>query len=253
MTMIAPNPVVGDTAEMPSSKPIDNARTLPLSQIDPPALNPRRDFGDLESLAESIGAVGLLEPVIVRPMRKRFELVAGERRLRAVQLLGWKSIDATVRELDDKKAAEIRLLENRDRASLNPIEEAAAFRTLLDLGHTPESLAELIREGETAVNERLNLLTLPDEWQSRVRKGELSGAAAEYLVPWADRPRARGDGPASGNVADANRGLEKMAGRRRDDSFALTRPAGPGRPAVRRGKEFREARRRHDRRRGAPR
>ena len=189
MSTMVESPQTGDVAAMPSSKPLDNAHSIPLGLIDPPSLNPRRDFGDLVSLAESISTVGLLEPVIVRPRRKRFELVAGERRLRAAQSLGLKSIDASVRDLTDKEAAEVRLLENRDRASLNPIEEATAYRTLIDLGHTPETLGKLIREAETAVNERLNLLSLPDHWQTRVRKGELSGAAAEYLVPWADRPR----------------------------------------------------------------
>jgi ParB/RepB/Spo0J family partition protein len=184
------NPVTGGPAEMPSSKPLDNARAIPLSLIDFPTLNSRRDFGDMVGLAGSMAAVGLLEPIIVRPRAKgRVELVAGERRLRSAHSLGWKCIDASVRELTDKEAAEIRLLENRDRASLNPIEESHAFRALIDLGHTPASLGKLIREAETVVNERLNLLTLPDAWQTRVRKGELSGAAAEYLVPYADRPR----------------------------------------------------------------
>lgn len=188
MSIMIENPVIGDPAEMPSSKPLENARSLSVALIDPPGgLNPRRDFGDLASLAASIASIGLLEPVIVRTRGRRWELIAGERRFRAVQSLAWKRIDACVREINDREAAEIRLLENRDRDNLNCLEEATAFRILLDLGHTPESLAELIRETETVVNDRLTLLTLPDAWQTRVRNGELSAAAADALVPWVDR------------------------------------------------------------------
>ncbi|MGE0105107.1 MAG: ParB/RepB/Spo0J family partition protein [Blastocatellales bacterium] len=160
------------------------------SKIDPPKQNPRRDFDDVEiaSLADSIRTVGQLQPVIVRPIDGgRYELVAGERRMRAMLRLEWKECDASVRNLTDREAAEIRLLENLDRKSLNDIEEATSYQILSELGHSPASIAALVRGTEDSVSLKLALLTLPDEWQARVRRGELSGAAAEYLVPWSKR------------------------------------------------------------------
>lgn len=163
--------------------------TIPVAKIVPCAANAREDFGDLDDLAKSIAAVGLLEPIIVRPAKAgKYELVAGERRLKAVKLLKWKEIPATVRELSDREAAEVRLLENLDRKTLNPIEEAGALRQLAELGHDAGSLAELTRWTQESITGRLGLLELSDEWQALLKAGELSPAAAEYLVPFADRP-----------------------------------------------------------------
>lgn len=166
------------------------AKFLPLAIIDPPPDNPRRDFDedDLAGLAASIEKVGLLEPVIVRPKGHRYELVAGERRLRACQRIGTETIAATIRELDDLQAAEIRLLENLDRRDLNPVEEADAFRKLCELGHNPETIAELVRRTRGEIDGRLGLLRLPERWQERVRRGELPAPAAEYLVDFAGHP-----------------------------------------------------------------
>lgn len=163
---------------------------LPLAIIDPPPDNPRRDFDedDLAGLAASIEKVGLLEPVIVRPKGHRYELVAGERRFRACHRIGTETIAATIRELDDLQAAEIRLLENLDRRDLNPVEEADAFRKLCELGHNPETVAELVRRTKSEIDGRLGLLRLPERWQDRVRRGELPAPAAEYLVDFAGHP-----------------------------------------------------------------
>ena len=168
-----------------------DTRPVPVAIVDPPHQNPRQDFDEAElaSFADSISQVGLLEPVIVCPRGNRYELVAGERRLRAVQSLGWKEIPATIRELTDRQAAEIRLLENLDRKSLNPVEEATAFRMLQDLGHSLDSLAKLARLSQRNITNRLGLLQLPTWWQSRIRSGELTAAAAEYLLEWIDYPR----------------------------------------------------------------
>jgi len=168
-----------------------NILGIPLDSIDLPAENPRAEFPDaeLDSLAESIETVGLLEPIIVRPKGKRFELVAGERRLRAVKLLREKEITASVRELDDREAAEVRLLENLDRKSLNPVEEGIAFRQLEALGHSRESLAKLLRMTEATIDGRLGLLKLPKAWQERVRSSAISAAAAEYILPFVKYPK----------------------------------------------------------------
>lgn len=156
-----------------------------------PKDNPRQDFdeGKLRGLAKSIQSVGLLEPILLRPVDEAgevFELVAGERRFRAVQILEWQEIPAIVREMTDTESAEARLLENLDRESLNPMEEAAAFQQLEDLGHSSKSLAALIRRTKDSIENRMLLLELPAWWQDRIRRGELSAAAAEYLLPWAD-------------------------------------------------------------------
>lgn len=148
--------------------------------------NPREHFDEtaLQELADSMADVGLLQPIILRKKGRKFELVAGERRLRAARMLDWSEIPARVLKLSDKQAAEVRLLENWDRESLNGIEEAAAIRQLRELGHSPESLAGLLHISADSVASREALLTLPDAWQELVKHGKLSAAAAEYLIPW---------------------------------------------------------------------
>lgn len=167
-----------------------NSQPIPLASIDPSRDNPRQDFdaAALDSLARSIARVGVLEPVIVRPIGERFELVAGERRYRACLQLAMETIPAIVRELSDLQAAEVRLLENLDRRELNPIEEAIGFRRLRDLGHTPETLAALVRRSQGEIENRVELLRLPQCWRDRVSAGTLAPLAAEYLTPFADRP-----------------------------------------------------------------
>jgi ParB/RepB/Spo0J family partition protein len=171
-------------------RPLD-ARRIPLALIDLPAVTLRldRDGRDLEKLAKSIGrpGIGQLQLVIVRPKGRRFELVVGERRYHALQRNGARTIDATVRKLTNREAAEIRVLENLDRRNLNPIEEAAALRMLKVVGHDSKSLARLLRTEVSAVDARLSLLGLPKEWQSHVEAGRVSAVQAEYLVPWAKR------------------------------------------------------------------
>lgn len=167
-----------------------DTRPVEISLINRPTENPREDFDEdkLQSLAQSIADVGLLEPIILRPQGKTFELVAGERRFRAVEILGWSEIPATIRKLSKKEAAEIRLIENLERQSLNALEEATAFRQLEDMGHSLESLERLIRLPRGTIENRLRFLELPEWWQARIRRGELSPAAAEYLLPWRDCP-----------------------------------------------------------------
>jgi ParB/RepB/Spo0J family partition protein len=124
----------------------------------------------------------------VRPRGKRFQLVAGERRFRAAELAGLKTVRCTVRELGDKEAAECQLIENVHREDLNPIEIAVGLQVLLDMGHSIDTLAELVGAEKSLVGARLGLLRLPDEWQKRIREGKLTAAQAEYLLPWSDRP-----------------------------------------------------------------
>jgi ParB/RepB/Spo0J family partition protein len=176
---------------MPTNSPANDVREIALSLIDPPPWNPRRDFDEaaLERLSETIAleSVGLLQPIIVRPHGKRFQVVAGERRYRAAARAARQTMRCTVRSLDDRESAEVQLIENVQRESLNPIETAIAFRVLCQMGHTESSLADLLQADEAHIGARLSLLSLPDEWQSRVRRGRITALQAEYLVPWATR------------------------------------------------------------------
>ncbi len=172
-----------------SHHPAAPVELIPIERIIP-GPNPREAFDEerLRSLADSILQVGLIEPIVVRLQGEDYEIVCGERRYRACQLLERDSIEATVRDLADKQAAELRLLENLDREDLNPLEEASALRQLRELGHDVASLANIVRRTEDEVAQREALLTLPEFWQDRIRTGKLSAPAGQYLLDWLDYP-----------------------------------------------------------------
>ena len=182
-----------NAADSEAGRPeLSPVQSIPLELVDPPANNPRESFPEeeLRSLADWIAAVGLLQAVIVRPTGERFELVAGERRKRAVALLDWDDIPATVRILDDREAAEVRLIENFDRKSLTPFEEVKGFCVLQELGHDAASIAALLRLPAAAVENRLRFQELPEFWRDWLRADDpRRGAAAELLVEWIDFPQ----------------------------------------------------------------
>jgi ParB family transcriptional regulator, chromosome partitioning protein len=159
---------------------------LSIDRIRPNPAQPRRDFpGDaLEELAASIRQRGVLQPVIVRPSRDGyFELVAGERRWRAAQLAQLHKIPAIVRDLDDEDVLEIAIIENIQRAELNPIEEAAGYAQLMErFGHTQEQIAEALSKSRSHIANLLRLLKLPDQVQQQVRDGKLSAGHARAVV-----------------------------------------------------------------------
>jgi ParB family chromosome partitioning protein len=159
---------------------------LPVDSIVPNARQPRQIFDDdaLSELAFSIGEIGLLQPVVVRPVGDdRFELVAGERRLRACRLAGLTAVPAIVRQTDDDDLLRDALLENLHRADLNPLEEAAAYQQLLaDFGCTQEELARRIGRSRPQVTNTLRLLRLPPDVQRRVAAGVLSAGHARALL-----------------------------------------------------------------------
>jgi ParB family chromosome partitioning protein len=161
---------------------------IALTDIAPNAHQPRRAFhaSELDSLAQSIKANGVLAPVLVRPKRDgpaHYELIAGERRWRAAKLAGLRTIPALVRDAKDGQAIELALLENLQRADLNPIEEAAGYRQLVaEYDFTQEMLAQRLGKSRPAVSNALRLLTLPDSVQALVRDGKLSGGHARALA-----------------------------------------------------------------------
>lgn len=170
----------------------DGYKLLPVDQIDPNPHNARTDWdgADVAGLATSIQECGLVQAVVVRPTRNgRFQLVAGERRWRAAQHAGRKSIRAIVRNLDDRQAAIQSLTENLHRKNLNPLEKARGIEALLQqTGQKPGEVARLFGHKRTWVVKLIRLLRLPEAWQQRVARGELGESFAQLLIPHADNP-----------------------------------------------------------------
>ena len=164
----------------------EQLRELPVELIHPNPKQPRRRFDEqsLETLAGSLGERGLLQPVLVRPRAGgSFELVAGERRWRAAQIAGLRSIPAIVREREDAQALEVALIENMAREDLNPIEEARACAALVEeLGLTREDVGRRVGRSRVAVSNLVRLLDLPDEAIELVQEGQLSEGHGRALL-----------------------------------------------------------------------
>lgn len=163
-------------ANTPSS--FDGLRELPLEIVRANPRQPRREFDSeaLVALSESIRAHGILQPVVVRPLLEgEFELVAGERRLRAAQIAGLDSVPAVIRNSSESERLELALIENMAREDLNPIEEARACATLVeDLGVTKEELGRRVGKSRVAVSNLIRLLELPDEVLAMIEASDLS-------------------------------------------------------------------------------
>ncbi len=163
-------------------------RRVPIEQIAPNPDQPRRHFAPaaLEELAASIREKGIIQPLILRPdpeKPERFQIVAGERRWRAAQMAQLHDVPALVRELDDTEVLEIAIIENIQRADLNPVEEAAGYAQLMErFGHTQEKLAEALGKSRPHVANCLRLLTLPQGVLDMLRDGKLSAGHARALV-----------------------------------------------------------------------
>lgn len=160
---------------------------LPVERVQPNPNQPRREFAPeaLNQLAQSISQKGIVQPLIVRAIGQegQFEIVAGERRWRAAQIAGLHEVPVVVREFDDVEVLEIAIIENIQREDLNPIEEAMAYRQLIErFGHTQEKLAEALSRSRSHVANLLRLLTLPEPVQDMLRKGDLSAGHARALI-----------------------------------------------------------------------
>ena len=181
--------VDGLLGSMPAVPPPTGAGApleLPILEIERSPYQPRRDFREeeLNELAESIKNNGLVQPPTVRKNASgRYELIAGERRLRAAQLAGWKKIPVTVVEADDQTAAVMTMTENLQREDLNPIEEAVSYKTLQDkFNLTQAEVAEKVGKGRATVANATRLLELPDEVRLLVAGGSLSVGHAKVLL-----------------------------------------------------------------------
>ncbi len=158
---------------------------LQISQIRPNPYQPRVEFDEngLKELAESIKENGVFQPILVRKSLQGYELVAGERRLRACKLAGKTSIPALIVDFNDAQMMEISLLENIQRKDLTPIEEARAYRQLMDkLGYTQDQLSKRLGKSRTNVANMLRLLSLPGEVSAMVNDGSLSYGQARTLL-----------------------------------------------------------------------
>lgn len=170
-------------------------REIPVDLIDPNPRQPRRDFDEeaLVALSESIAARGVLQPVVVRPLAGgRYELLAGERRLRASRMAGLEAIPAVVREAEDWERVDLALAENMARVDLNPVEEARACAMLVDdLGLSKAELGRRVGKSRVSISNLIRLLELPDEALELIEAGALTEAHGRAILTAADHGARR--------------------------------------------------------------
>jgi len=226
----------GLRALIPESDAFEGAavRVIPIDQIDRNPEQPRKHFDEsqLEELKESILAHGVLEPIIVRPVGGRYEIVVGERRWRAAKLAGLDAIPAAVREMSDREAMELALVENLQREDLNPIEEAEAYKRLMDeFGLTQEEVADRVGKKRSTVANRLRLLEMEPELRAEVSAGRLSAGHAKALLAINSSQE---------RMEIARRVIEDGWSVRAVEEYARRagrKPSGPRRAAARRAKD----------------
>ncbi len=160
-------------------------RHLPIDLLRANPNNPRRYFADeeIQSLATSLKEKGVLQPIMVRPKGSEYEIVAGERRWRAAQRAGIHQVPVIIRELDDRETLEIAIIENVQRSDLNPLEEARAYKMLMDqYDYTQQQLAESIGKSRSHIANTMRLMQLPDSVLINVENGSLSAGHARAIV-----------------------------------------------------------------------
>lgn len=170
----------------PGDQPVGTLVSIKVDQIDSNPFQPRRDFNEeeLASLSDSIKEHGLIQPIAVRRSGDRYQVVAGERRLRAAGKAGWTEVPAQIIEADDRQATELAIVENLQRKDLNPLEKAASFQDYLQrYGCTHEELASRLQIDRSTVSNLIRLLELPDAVQQAVRSGAISQGHARALLP----------------------------------------------------------------------
>jgi ParB family transcriptional regulator, chromosome partitioning protein len=178
-------PPLSNAPAAPAAPPGETVRMEPLSRVRPSPLQPRKEFNSeaLRELADSIKAQGIMQPLIVRERDGLLELIAGERRWRAAQLAGLTAVPVLCREADDRTALELSLIENLQRENLNPMEEAAGYRQLIDQFQLTQDEAALkVGKSRVAVANSLRLLQLPAQVQAWVRGGQLSVGHAKVIL-----------------------------------------------------------------------
>ena len=172
-------------ASTPPPATADSPNEVPIGAILPGAMQPRNGFDDdsLNELAESIRENGIVQPLVVRPREGGYELIAGERRWRAAQIAGLARVPIVIRDVDDRTALELALVENLQRENLDPIEEAKGYAQLVDqFDLTQEEIAAKVGKNRATVANALRLIKLPAEVQTYVRDGLLSSGHAKVIL-----------------------------------------------------------------------
>jgi ParB family chromosome partitioning protein len=216
--------------EKPAPSPAKTAAPaeVDIDLIDPNPFQPRTHFAGLalEELAESISRTGLLQPIVLRPMGARFQLIAGERRWRAAQRAGWHRIPAVFRDVPDEVALEMTLVENLQREDLNPIEQARAFERLMTEFHlTQEDVATRAGKERSTVANTLRLLMLDPPIVQLLEEGRLTAGHGRALLMIPDTPtRLELAGRAAKNSMSV-RDLERFASRRKRQQQGSTSPS----------------------------
>ena len=177
--------------EIPKNKQIQD---IELSKIKPNSFQPRHQFSEesIHELASTLDKDGLLQPIVVREKEGNYEIIAGERRLRAAKQLAWAKIPAIVNNMDDSQAASLALIENLQREDLNPIDEAQAYSNLMKLNNlTQTTLAQNIGKSQSYVANKLRLLKLTPKVQSYLASGEISPRHGRCLVGLSEKDQGR--------------------------------------------------------------
>ena len=160
--------------------------SIPMDKVISNPDQPRKSFNQekIQELAQSIKENGLIQPIIVRKNKDKYQIIAGERRFRAYTLLGYKEIDGIVKDFDDKKTSRVALIENIQRQDLNPIEEAKAYKSLIDQhGLTQAELGEILGKSRSAITNSIRLLELPEKVISLIIDGKISMGHGRALLP----------------------------------------------------------------------
>jgi ParB family transcriptional regulator, chromosome partitioning protein len=184
--------LIGDEAAPPRGEPPRGARIVPVAFLRPNRFQPRKTFSaeELNDLANSIKEKGVLQPILVRPIKDQsdaFEIVAGERRWRAAQMAKLHDVPVLVRDISDGESLELAIIENVQRADLNAVEEAAAYRQLMEqFSYTQDDVAQQVGKSRSHVANTLRLLKLPETVQSMIRAGQLTAGHARTLIGSSD-------------------------------------------------------------------
>lgn len=201
--------------EFDEDEQISELMVLPISKVEPRIEQPREYFDEqaLQDLADSIAQYGLIQPVIARKLDNGYyQIIAGERRWRASRMAGLEEIPVRVIEADDRRTAELALVENLQREDLNPIEEAKGYKTLIEeYGLTQEETAKSVGRSRPAVTNALRLLSLTQKVLEMVEKGELSAGHARALVSISDEKK---------QLEAANEVIEKSLSVRKTEQLA---------------------------------
>ena len=201
--------------------------TLPITKVEPRKEQPREYFDEaaLQELSESIAQFGLIQPIVVRKLDTGYyQIIAGERRWRASRMAGLKEVPVRIIEADDRRTAELALVENLQREDLNPIEEAKGYKTLIEVyGMTQEEAAKSVGRSRPAITNSMRLLSLSNEVLTLVETGKLSAGHARALVPITDAKK---------QLAAANEVIYKGLSVRKTEELAAKaqRPEAPAKP-----------------------